>query len=384
MKKAFLFFSAQYLPTAGGVERYTCNLGRRLVEMGHRVTVVTSALPGLPRHETGEDGIEIYRFPSWLLMGGRFPVLKPCSRLTRELFQNHFDCCIINTYFYPMSIYAAFQCRRRGIPAIVINHGSAWLMTGSPLLQLMGRIYERCAAGLVHSRCPRFFGVSGAALDWLNTFRIRGDGIITNAVDPEEISAGADRSLCWREAQGLPRDAKIIAFIGRMIPEKGVEPMVEAMAEIRRTCPDTWLIMAGGGPLLDRLRDHPVPGVIAAGVQPYEAVLALLQQSQLFCLPSRSEGFACTVLEAAALGCPIVTTATGGSPDLLISPEYGILLPGMEAGPIAEACIRALSDEGWRQKAADLAETRLKENFTWDAAVRQLLEAFDLEEVPVS
>ena len=47
-----LYFSAQYLPTVGGVERYTWNLALRTVRAGHRAVVVTSALPGLPVHET--------------------------------------------------------------------------------------------------------------------------------------------------------------------------------------------------------------------------------------------------------------------------------------------------------------------------------------------
>ena len=53
------YFSAQYLPTVGGVERYTWNLARRTVAAGHRAIVVTSALPNLPEHEIDGDGIEI-------------------------------------------------------------------------------------------------------------------------------------------------------------------------------------------------------------------------------------------------------------------------------------------------------------------------------------
>ena len=71
------FFSTQYLPTPGGVERYTWNLARRCVAAGHRALVVTAALPGLPARQTDADGIEIFRLPSWPVMGGRFPVLKP-------------------------------------------------------------------------------------------------------------------------------------------------------------------------------------------------------------------------------------------------------------------------------------------------------------------
>ena len=51
------FFSTQYLPTPGGVERYTWNLARRCVAAGHRALVVTASLPGLPARERDADGI---------------------------------------------------------------------------------------------------------------------------------------------------------------------------------------------------------------------------------------------------------------------------------------------------------------------------------------
>ncbi len=67
----FWFFSAQYLPTIGGVERYTQNLSAALVAAGHSATVITSALPGLPKHETDESGTRILRLPVRPWLGGR-------------------------------------------------------------------------------------------------------------------------------------------------------------------------------------------------------------------------------------------------------------------------------------------------------------------------
>lgn len=150
------------------------------------------------------------------------------------------------------------------------------------------------------------------------------------------------------------------------------------MGLIRKEIPDVCLLMAVTGPLLEKYSLDPPAGVFLLGAQPYGDVMALLQQADLFCLPSRSEGFACTVLEAAALGCSIVTTATGGSPDLLISDTYGLLLKDMEPTSISEACIRALSDPQWRANASVLTRQQLLENYTWDCAVGQLYKALGL------
>ena len=382
MQKTFLFVSAQYLPTLGGVERYTNNLARRLRAMGHRVIVLTSALHGLPAQEVDAHGIEIIRIPSIGLMNGRFPVLRPGAQfreMAKQLWSRSIDYCVINTYFYPLSMYAAGKTKNRKIPSLMINHGSAWLMTGSKPVQLAGRIYERCAAWVCHRSCKRFFGVSEMARQWMQNFGIIAEGIITNAIDPVDVHRSVNRDLDWRAHLGLTPEAKLIAFVGRMIPEKGVDQMITAMESIRRLHPNAYLVMAGAGPLLDQWKEKSPEGVFLTGGQAYSDVLALLQQADLFCLPSRSEGFACTVLEAAAMGCPVITTATGGSPQLLCDRRYGILLESMSPEAISTACLEALGDVAWRASASALAEQRLRENFTWDAAVQQLLQAFQLK-----
>lgn len=379
MGYTFLLVSAQYLPTSGGVERYTYNLGRRLMQDGHRVCILTSALPGLPAHQQ-EDGMEIYRFPSFPFMSGRLPLLKPCPaffRLARTLWAQKIDYCLINTYFYPLSMYAARCTKKRHIPTVLVNHGSAWLMTGSKPLVLAGQLYEQLAARLCRHYVPDFYGVSQAAAQWLTHFSIPAKGVITNAICPKEVQKTVSGKN-WRQTLNLPPDAPIIAFVGRMIPEKGVLPLLDAISEIRAAHPSAQLVMAGSGPLYTQFQQSPPEGVTLLGSQAYPDVLALLAQADVFCLPSRSEGFACTVLEAAALGCPILTTATGDSPRLLPDSSFGTLLKDAAPQTIAEACVNALASPDWRKTASEKARRRLAENYTWDNAIAQLYHAFDL------
>lgn len=380
MPKTYLFFAAQYLPTAGGVERYTYNLASRMVVAGHRAIVVTSALPNLPAQETDpESGIEIFRLPAFLLMGGRFPVIKPNKAfftLAKTIWANTIDFCVINTYFYPLSIYAARKTKRHAIKSIVVNHGSAYLMVGNPITAFLGKVYEQIAARLVHRACPAIYGVSGAACDWMQTFGIYTDKILSNAIDPAEVqalAAGENSKWDWRAAYQLPADCKIISFVGRLIPEKGVQSLAAALPEIRKICPDAVMILAGEGLLYETLDAMHVEGLYLAGKQPYERTLALFAQSDLFCLPTRSEGFACTVLEAAALHCPIATTATGGSPQLLRDETHGVLLADMSPEAVVSACTKALAQGDWREIAAAKTYTVLTEHYTWAQVAKQLL-----------
>ncbi|MFQ8998121.1 glycosyltransferase family 4 protein [Allofournierella massiliensis] len=371
------FFSAQYLPTVGGVERYTFNLARRVVNAGHNAIVVTSALPGLPDTETDEHGIRIIRLPVWPLMNGRFPVLKPGKAfraLAAQLWATPIDFCLINTRFYVSSLYAAFQCRKRRVPAIVVDHSTGHLPMGNPVLNAAGAFYEHLAAAFLKACKPRFFGVSRAVCHWLEHFGIHPAGQLYNAVEPSEVRAlaHAPDAVDWRARLGLPVDEKLVVFLGRVIPEKGVAELVDAFSSAGLS--GCSLVVAGDGPLLPRLRENCPPGVHLAGAVPYAHAMQLLAQAQLYCLPTYyAEGFPTTFLEAAACGCPILTTRTGGSDELLPDESYGIQLDGVDSTSLAAALKSCLTDDAWRCEAARKTAARLEEHFTWDAVTRELL-----------
>ena len=237
------FFSAQYLPTVGGVERYTSCLAQKLLAHGHRVLVVTSALPGLPEHEVS-DGVEVIRLPVWPLIGGRFPVPKPGDTLRRlmgQVWANHIDLCVVQARFYPSSLYAAGCCKRRHIPFLVIEHSTGHLPMGNGPVGWAGHVYEHLAAVWLKACGAPFYGVSQAVCRWLTHFHIRAKGTLYNSVDPAQLAAlaEAEPQINWRARLGLAPETKLVAFVGRIIPEKGVAELVEAFS--RLNLPDTAL-----------------------------------------------------------------------------------------------------------------------------------------------
>lgn len=374
----FMFFSAQYLPTVGGVERYTASLGRELIKNGHRVTVVTSSLPGLPAEESGSDGIHIIRLPALPLMGGRFPVLKFSAEKSafKKLFNAEKpDFCVIQTRFYTSSIMAARLCKKHGVPAIVIEHGTAYLMRGG-LTGAAGRLYEQLICRYIHKKCPDFYGVSSACCQWLKNFGVTTDRVLYNSVTPQQLEALAEAGLPTLLAK-LPdklENRKKIVFSARFIPEKGVEPLLQAFAQVRKDFPDAVLLMAGDGPLWERVHAACPPEVILTGRLSYEENLALIRMGDVFILPTFSEGFATTVLEAAALKTAVLTTPTGGSPQLIVDDSHGLLFPTMAQEDIAAALTTALARDDWRDTATQNAFRNLNENFTWNETARRLAE----------
>ena len=106
----FLFVSAQYLPTVGGVELYTNNLALALAAMGHSVTIATSSLPGLPAQESMEKSIRVVRLPSILFFKGRMPMPRPgraFHKAAAALWDRPYDACLVQTRLYGLSLWAA-------------------------------------------------------------------------------------------------------------------------------------------------------------------------------------------------------------------------------------------------------------------------------------
>ena len=359
------FFSTQYLPTPGGVERYTWNLALRTVRDGGRAIVVTSALPGLPDHEIDADGIEIYRLPVFAAMGGRFPVLRPgpgFRALCRRLFANPIDFAVIQTRMYVESVWAAQALRRRHIPALVIDHSTGYMPMGGGLPGLAGRVYEQLACRLIAATGAPFYGVSSAVVRWLAAFGVKAAGTLPNAVDPAALAAeNAADPFDWREALGLAPGAGLVASIGSQIPENGLVALPEALA----TRPGVTLATAGAGPEEEALR---AAGAKVLGALPHHRVVQLLTQADVYCLPTRyAEGFPTTLLEAAACGCPILCTPTAGTEELLPGPRYGTLLTDTSPAALREALRPLLEDPAAARARAAAARARVEAHFTWDA-----------------
>lgn len=365
------FFSTQYLPTPGGVERYTWNLARRCVAAGHRALVVTASLPGLPARERDDDGIEIYRLPSWPVMGGRFPVLKPFADAD-DLWAQGIDFAVIQTRMYTQSVWAARQCKRRGIPALVIDHSTGYMLHGG-LAGALGKAYEHAACGSIRRCGFPFYGVSGDVCRWLKTFGIQAAGRLPNAVDPAELErlAHADNAVDWRRRLNVPADGRLVAFVGRLIPEKGALRLAQAVQGI----PGCTLAVAGTGPEEAALAALG-GGIHALGALPHEQIVQLLTQSDAYCLPTEyAEGFPTTLLEAAACRCPIVTTRTAGTDELLPGDDYAVFLANAAPETIRAGLETLLADPAAARTRAENARQNLCSHFTWQAVFATMMEA---------
>lgn len=304
LRIAFVY-DAVYPEISGGVEKRIWEVSRRLVKRGHEVhlfgmhvwtgekTIVREGVihhgicRSLPLYRKGKRRI----FQALLFGWATF------FALARE----RFDVVDCQQFPYPSAFTAALSCKISGSPFLITWHevwGDYWYdYLGLP--GAGGKVLERFLA-----RYPvPAVAVSETTRKGLISLSGRQDSvIIPNGIDPAEIDA-------------TPRSPVIsdIVFAGRLIREKHVDVLIEAVRMLREEDQDLTCVIIGDGPErehLERLVEEAglVNTVTLTGTLPrFEDVVGYMKSSRVFILPSTREGFGMAALEALGCGLPVIT-----------------------------------------------------------------------------
>jgi len=375
MAKKICIFSSHYFPYLGGVESYTYNLAKGLMKKGDKVVIVTSNDMGLKAYEK-MDGIPVFRMPCFSLLEGRFPVSKPNKEylwLHKKLMRADFDQVIINTRFYLHSVYGILFARKQKAKCIVLDHGTSHMSIGNPFWDRVGGWYEHGITAVEKCLCKDFYGVSSDCCAWLKHFGIDAKGTIYNAVDMDkmrELLLNPVKDI--RKAYQIPEEGIVVTYTGRLLKEKGILNLIEAVRQYQGR-QKLYLMIAGDGEELERVREKADEQVIPLGRLSFEEVTALLRQTDIYCLPTDyPEGFPTAVLEAAAAQCYVITTTRGGSKELILDDSYGMIVGNNRVSTIKAALKEAAERPDYRKEAALRTKERLLEHFTWEIIAEQV------------
>jgi glycosyltransferase involved in cell wall biosynthesis len=168
----------------------------------------------------------------------------------------------------------------------------------------------------------------------------------------------------------VPKDLKkilnpngpIILATSRVSPEKGLNFLIDALRVVRKKFPTVKVVIKGSSNkkyemLLKRLVDEYglQPNIAFLGFSPYAEMPEYVACADLFVLPSVSEGLGISILEAMAIGVPVVSTYVGGIPDLIKDDYNGLLVHPGNPEALAEAIIRVLSDKSLANRLSKTA-----------------------------
>lgn len=198
-----------------------------------------------------------------------------------------------------------------------------------------------------------------------------------NSVDiPESVDRGRVRAR-----YNIPPDRPLIVCACRAAEYKGVQHLLSAFQILRQeTSLDPVLLYFGSGPYIDelvRLRNGMNAGsnIIFAGYEPDAA--DMLAGANVCVVPSVwGEAFGLAALEPAARGVPVVASAVGGIPEVVVNEETGLLVPPGDPAALARAIARVLSDNDLSARLASQARVRAVELFSRGRQIDQLTEIF--------
>ena len=220
--------------------------------------------------------------------------------------------------------------------------------------------------------------------------------VIHNGIDLQEYTARQDQGLLKRH--GIDPAQPYVLFVGRITRQKGIIHLVRALPHLD---PGFQVVLCAGAPDTTEIEEEMKsaveaaqqerPGVVWIGeMLPKSEIIALYSGAEVFVCPSIYEPFGIINLEAMACGTPVVASAVGGIPEVVVHGETGLLVPveQMNVAPfepvnadtfafhLAEAINELMRDEARRRSMGEKARRRVEENFSWEAIARKTAELY--------
>jgi glycosyltransferase involved in cell wall biosynthesis len=350
----------------GGLESVVRTLAAGQAAAGDRVLIVAVGSSGkspCPFTEAAQArGLSVTPVQ---VVGRRYWAERKAVQRILEEFQAD----LLHTHGYRPDMVDAPVARMMGIPSVTTVHG----FTGGGV---RNHLYER-----LQKWCFRRFdavvAVSGRLRQELVSGGLRTDRVhvIQNAWEP---GGTLMRRMEARKRLGLPERTKVIAWVGRMSPEKGPDLIIRAFAGMEPS--HAHLSMIGAGPSEWECRNL----ADALGIRgrchwhgTLPEVASLLPAFDVVAITSRTEGTPMVLLEAMAAGVPIVATSVGGIPDVVSPSEAKLVPPGDIPGLVA-ALEEVLGDPPAAAERSRAAKHRLERDFAvpqWVARYRQVYES---------
>jgi len=382
--KRILIFAAYFYPHVGGYGENIYELSRRLGKKGYEIDVITC---NTERASAGEevDGICIHRLPSWNILGGTYPIPKPTVttfKILSELLIKKFDLINTQTRFFSTSLLGLIFAKIRRRPLVHTERGTRHSVLSNKLVESLGKVYDHTVGSLIIKSARRNIGVSAAACDFLKHLGAKNTIAIPNGIDTNvfrKVKTDLTKSL------GL-NGAIVITFVGRLIYAKGVQDLISAFPMIKETIPNVKLLIVGDGPYRRQLEELTMEtgwskDINFLGQKTQEQVTEILSVTDVFVNPSYSEGLPTSVLEAGAIGVPIVATDVGGTREIVENGKTGLLIREREPGQIAEAVSllagnKQAAPENLARKLGKSARLKIVNNYSWENAVRETMQVY--------
>jgi glycosyltransferase involved in cell wall biosynthesis len=357
-------FMIDYAKSTGGAERFAVGLATHLpqdrFEPWMCSTREADAVASQALTDAGVRHVTLGRTAKWDVH--RF------GKLAHLLRNQRFD--ILHTHKFGSNLWGTLIGSACRVP-VIVAHEHSWSYEGNPpRAWLDGNVIGRLA--------DRFVAVStadGERMVSREGLRAEKVVVIPNGYIPSPSASDND----VRAELGLGDDIPLIAIAAVLRPEKRIDLLLEAYAQVRSAVPRAQLVIAGNGECrLDLERQAAALGlgetVHFLGAR--TDVDSILRAADVAALSSDREGSPLLVFECMANRTPLVATAVGGVPDVIENERTGLLVPRRDPNALARALISLLTDPARRAAIADAAKDRLR-HYTIDATAERFAALYE-------
>ncbi len=350
----------------GGAEMLLRNLAAGVLSAGHEIHI-GYCTPGPLEHDFNEMRIPLYPL-------SRLARIDPLLfvrilQLVRRLHPN-----VVHTHLFKSDIHGRLAARLGGAERIIstLHSNDPWA-SHFPL----GHIY-----GLTAHFADDLIAVS----DEVRQYHIAMTGVspkkirtIPNGIDMRKFAARLEAGSRFRVQFNIPKDARLLGTVGRLVPDKGHHDFIDAAALIAKTHPKAWFMLVGDGPLRASLEQHAQeagihPRVVFTGIQ--KDIPAAMQAMDILVFSSLREGLPLTLLEGMASSRPVVATDVGGIGGVLDNGVNGYLVSPGDVLALAEACREILNAPEKIAAMGTAARKRVETEYTLDRMVAQTLDLY--------
>ncbi|WP_347488638.1 1,4-alpha-glucan branching protein domain-containing protein [Desulfoscipio sp. XC116] len=376
-----LILSWEYPPkTVGGLARHVHDLSCALAALGDEVHVITCPVSSKGVYSL-EQGVHVHRIPTDLLNAENFMewvgqlnsgMLELSGKLA-EVF-GPFD--LVHAHDWLVGEAGGQICNRMNLPLVATIHATEYGRNQGLHSDLQKHIHsleqkltERAALII---GCSRYMSQEIARL-----FNQPADKIIVipNGVEPENILPEREKAPSENSRE------KSIVFLGRLVPEKGVQVLIEALPLVMQKAGPVRLLIAGKGPyqsdLADLAQRLDVAGQVSfVGFVNDHARNELLGRSDVAVFPSLYEPFGIVALEAMAAGIPVVVSETGGLRDIIEHGVDGYCAPPGDAAMLAHYIAELLNNPELAQHFTRRARRNVAVKFNWQQIAAATLKVY--------
>lgn len=358
--------SWEYPPQmVGGLGQHVYELSRHLVENGVVPHVLTPAINNAPAYEE-DQGVHVHRigkeydiessFKGWI-MSFNSQMVREGTKICREIK----DLQAIHAHDWLVAYGARSLGKMFDLPIIATIHATEWGRNNG--LHNRTQVEINDIERNLTLAASRVICCSSYMREEINNlFAIKHEQI---AIIPNGVSLDSQSSI-----PGLNDRGNNIFFIGRLVPEKGVHVLINAMPIVLQQFPDARLLIGGRGPCYDELATQ----AEELGIKPAVSMLGyiddkhkerLYREAAVAVFPSLYEPFGIVALEAMAAGTPVVVSDVGGLGEIISNQVNGIKVPVDDPEALASAIIKVLTNRQQSQQMVEYAQQELKTVYNW-------------------